>query len=267
MDIRSLHETELEILELFADVCRREGLSFYLTAGTLLGAVRHQGFIPWDDDIDAAMPRADYERLRAIASRAFPCEYFWQDEFSEQFYPFPFAKLRKRNTLAQEEGFIGWDMEQGICIDIFPLDAPPDSDRITDLFFRAEKAIAHALRLKLDGSQPCAYTKHPAKAVVLLVRRLPVAHIKRLRRALYRLEGLFAGGSMLITTGGAHGWRRESARAVWFEETVQLPFEGSLYPCPAGWDAFLTNMYGDYMTPQGQDGRDAHFMQIDTGTK
>lgn len=259
MDLKELQKTEYEILKLFAEVCEAQNLRYYLTAGTLLGAVRHKGFIPWDDDIDVVMPRADYDRLCGLAQRVFPKEYFWQDENTEKFYPFPFAKLRKEGTLAIEERFDGRKMHQGVNIDIFPLDVRPDDDRLAERFFRIEKLLIHVLNLKADPDMECGYEKGSTRFLVRILTFFPYSAIKGLRRRIRILGSEKGSGKKLITTGGAHSCRQESYDAAWFENSENLIFEDGKYSCPCQWHQVLSNMYGDYMKPSGMDGSDKHF--------
>ena len=114
---------ELELLQKFDEVCRKYNLTYYAYYGTLLGAVRHQGFIPWDDDIDVVMFREDYEKLQAVAPEEFREPYFFQNSYTDQMLWF-FSKLRDSRTTAIE--FPARNLHQGIFIDIFPLDDVPD---------------------------------------------------------------------------------------------------------------------------------------------
>ena len=118
---------ELDLLEKLQDVCARHGLRYFACGGTLLGAIRHKGFIPWDDDIDVVMFREDYEKLLEIAPLEFTEPYFFQTAFNDQKYSRGHAQLRNSNTTAilhTEKGC--YTFNQGIFLDIFPLDAVPD---------------------------------------------------------------------------------------------------------------------------------------------
>lgn len=264
MSLNELQKAEYEILKLFAKVCDEHQLNYCLTAGSLLGAVRHEGFIPWDDDIDVAMPRADYDRLCRIAKNVFPEAYFWQDENTEALYPFPFAKLRKYGTLAVEARFDGRCIHQGIGIDIFPLDVRPDEDRLAERLFRLEKLFVHIVNLKADPTMKCGYNKLISKLLVQMMTLLPISIIKWIRRKI-RIWGSRKGsGRMIITTGGAHSCSRESYEAEWFRSIVDLPFEDSRFHCPREWHKVLTNMYGDYLKPVGMDGSEQHFSYYST---
>lgn len=117
-----LHETLLEILDYVVSVCEENGLQYVLVYGTALGAYRHKGFIPWDDDLDIALPRKDYEKLIEIMKKSEQKKYLIQNESNEKRYYLPFSKVRKAGTLFAESIAQGMYSNNGIFIDIFPLD-------------------------------------------------------------------------------------------------------------------------------------------------
>ncbi len=124
-EIRPLQLKILEILQAVDKTCKEHNLRYYLTAGTMLGAVRHKGFIPWDDDADIAMPRPDYEALIANASQWLPKQYELICAENDNLYPLPFAKVQDAQTTMIERAHLKY--LGGVYIDIFPLDGMPDS--------------------------------------------------------------------------------------------------------------------------------------------
>ncbi len=256
-NLRRLQETELELLLEFGRVCEKLGLRYYLTAGTLLGAVRHKGFIPWDDDIDVAMPREDYDRLARCGEQSFPAGYVYQEYRTEPKYPFYFAKLRKRGTRVEEPALAGIDIEQGIYIDIFPLDWCRKGSRTAELCFKGIKLIDCALLSKGNPNFLFGYDKK-YRFLWKALRPLPSRRLFALREELRKLTG--CGGRALCTLGGRHGFQKESYDAEWFGKTVYGEFEGERFPAPAGWDALLQNMYGDYMKLPPKEERGGHFI-------
>ena len=120
--LRDVQKVQLEILLEFDRICRKHGLKYLLFAGTLLGAVRHKGFIPWDDDIDVCMLRGDYERFLTVCKDELSAELFLQTTDTDREYPLQFAKLRKNNTRFVEKSMSDLKIHHGVFIDIFPLD-------------------------------------------------------------------------------------------------------------------------------------------------
>ena len=116
---------ELDLLRVFADVCEKNDLEYFLDGGTLLGAIRHKGFIPWDDDVDVIMPRKDYDRLWKIANSCFEYPYFFQTSLSEKNFFRAHAQLRNSETTGFIQSDEKKDINKGIFLDIFPLDNVP----------------------------------------------------------------------------------------------------------------------------------------------
>lgn len=117
----------LELLSVIDGICRENNLRYYLFYGTLLGAIRDGGFIPWDDDADVVMPREDYEKLLSLPVSKWPDGYFLQSPYSEKYGRFAFSKLRKNNTACIDPHHRHIKMHQGIFLDIFPLDSIGES--------------------------------------------------------------------------------------------------------------------------------------------
>ena len=117
-----IHRTELDIMREIDRICRKHNLTYFLAYGTLLGAVRHKGFIPWDEDMDIMMPREDYEQFLKVASDELPLHLMIDSYPQNPRYFNPFAKVRNRNTLFAIRALQNYDGPQGLWIDIFPMD-------------------------------------------------------------------------------------------------------------------------------------------------
>jgi lipopolysaccharide cholinephosphotransferase len=122
INIRAVQKVELEILLEFDGVCKENNIKYHLFAGTLLGAIRHNGFIPWDDDIDVCMLRGDFEKFLTIGQECLGKDYFLQTYETDKNYINQFAKIRKNNTIFLQRDVVGTDIHQGFYIDIFPFD-------------------------------------------------------------------------------------------------------------------------------------------------
>ena len=119
--MNELQQKELDLLKEFVKFCELHNLTYFLIGGTLLGAIRHLGFIPWDDDIDVGMPRPDYDRFCELAEKHFVGDIFFQSYRSDKGYPYIFSKLRNSNTTFIEKIYRHVPMNHGVYIDIFPL--------------------------------------------------------------------------------------------------------------------------------------------------
>lgn len=258
---RALQEAELVILDELDRLARKHGLRYFITAGTLLGAVRHKGFIPWDDDIDVVMTTKDYKKLAKLAKTELSEGFFFQDERSEKGYPFFFGKIRKDGTEVREKILDSFDIHKGQYVDIFPLDKCPESPFFAKLLFKLTWFFSSALISKNNPSFVCGYEKPIARVTFNLFRRLPAGLLKALRHGVRNIFSFFSSGKRLATLAGTHGYPRESYESEWFSESVMLEFEGKEYPAPKEWHALLTSMYGDYMTPPRESERAGHFVK------
>ena len=258
---RDYQKEELEVLFEFNRVCRKLGLQYFLTAGTLLGAIRHKGFIPWDDDIDVAMPRREFERFRKEGVPLLKEGYFFQDYHSEPNFPYYFAKIRKQGTSVEEPILRSIPMEQGVYIDIFPLDCCPDSAKTAQLLFKGIELINCAVLARVSSEFSCGYRKWKMRSLWYILKHLPNQALFFLREVLRRGMGRLASGKCLCTVGGHHGYPRETYCAEWFQAVVPVEFESEVLPAPVGWEEILKNMYGDYMTPPKEECRQGHFQK------
>lgn len=255
--LSELQQLERELLELCLRLCRQLGLRCFAVQGTLLGAVRHGGFIPWDDDVDLALPRDDYERFLRQAPPLLPKGVFLQTRRSDPGYPMPYAKLRRGGTTFLERSVRQRKMHHGVYIDLFPLDNYPDS-AVSAAWLETKKML---LRLRLrelfdtsgqDGAAKRVLARLGCAATRLLWPR--VADAMEARERLYRSA---KPGRRLVSHGSPWG-RREIVERAWFESAVPLPFDGLSVPAPAGYDAYLRKLYGDYGTPPPEAERVSH---------
>lgn len=253
-------QESLEVLLEFRRVCEEIGLRYYLTAGTLLGAVRHKGFIPWDDDIDVAMPREDYDKLSKIGSKYFSEKYIYQEYHTEPNFPYYFAKLRKRGTIVEEPILRTIKMEQGCYIDIFPLDRCPDKDKVAMLFFKGIELVNCAVLARVSTEFVCGYQKSYMRFLWTVLKQFPNRWLFFAREIFRKIFGWMGTGEKICTVGGRHGYPRESYCTEWWNGTVSMEFEGHIFPAPVDWDKMLQSMYGDYMVLPPEGERTKHFI-------
>ena len=230
----------LELLTEFDRICRAHDIGYVLFAGSALGAVRHQGFIPWDDDLDVAMLRADYERFLHVAPGELADAYYLQGEFSDH-WPMFFSKLRKNGTACMER-FVPKDaaMHQGIYLDIFPVDNLSNSAFVGKLQFAASKVVI-AKGLSRRGY----LTDSGAKKLFMAgCKLIPMG----LARRIARLEGKKNTRQVHTFFGAASRYEKNIFPRQWFEQTARVSFEGKPFPVSADADAMLKQIYEDYMT-------------------
>ena len=248
----------LELLTEFDRICRDNDIGYVLFAGSALGAVRHRGFIPWDDDLDVAMLRADYERFLQVAPRQLGEKYYLQGEFSPH-WPMFFSKLRKNNTACMER-FIPRDeaMHQGIYMDIFPVDNLSDSKLGRKIQFAASKVVI-AKGLRRRGYLTDSRKKKLFMALCTLASRRWMHKIARLDKK--------ADTEFVHTFfGAASRYEKNVFPRSWFTERKTVEFQGRQVAISNHAHEMLELIYGDYMTEPPEEERrcKVHGVIVDT---
>jgi lipopolysaccharide cholinephosphotransferase len=243
--LQKLQQLEAQQLAAFADICERHNLRYYLVGGTLLGAVRHKGFIPWDDDIDVAMPRSDYNRFLDLAPRELPPEFELEIPSRIPKDPYYLTRLRRTNTVYESAYIRQFELPcTGVWIDVFPLDDQPRQDSLHQRLdgYLIERHLNRIIR-NYHNTGPISAG---GGAYLWLARRLPFEFYRRARDKIARRHE----GKNLpywLTYAGVFGYRKETFAKSVFEPPERLTFEGRLYTVPGDYQQWLTRMYGDYM--------------------
>ena len=232
-------ETLLTLLREFDRVCRQLDVSYTLFAGTMLGAVRHKGFIPWDDDVDVLMLREDYERFLAEAHTVLDQKtFFLQKEFSDH-WPMFFSKLRLNNTTCLETYHPKDPLtHQGVYIDIFPCDCARRSKMGRRIQFLASKVVI-AKSLWRRGYEASGFKK---KVFITLCRMLPQKPFLAIARG-----GSKTSEYVHTFFGAASSYSKNVYLREYFEFTEKLPFEGEEFSVSSHAGELLEILYGDYM--------------------
>ena len=256
--LKSHQNMMFEMLKEVDRICRKNEITYMLFAGTMLGAVRHKGFIPWDDDLDILMLRSEYERFLQIAEKDLNKEkYYLQKEFSTH-WPMFFSKFRCNGTACIER-YIPKDehTHMGIYIDIFPCDNLYENRIMRKLQFFASKIVI-AKSLGRRGY----ITDSKSKRIAIWISQIAPIHL--LKAFVVYKQGKTS--SMVHTFfGGASKYAKNIYPRNWFCRTVLQQFENGFFPIPEEFDEVLTQLYGDYMTPlpENKRGQKRHAEIID----
>lgn len=235
--LEEIKKIELEMLVAFDDFCIKKNLRYSLGGGTLLGAVRHKGFIPWDDDIDVMMPRADYE---IFVSEFNNSEYNKTMELKafeiDKTYKYPFAKICDKNTILLEESV---EQVLGIYIDVFPIDG-------FDLNWKKVFRKYNLLKTKLNFHL-CPSSSSRIKKFIKTIY-LKFSSSEKLQEKIKKLVSKcdYETSEFRGVIIGTYG-KKEIYDAFVFEDYVKLPFENKEFSCLKEYDKYLTQHYGDYM--------------------
>ena len=254
--LRKVQLTQLEIAKEIRRVCDENNIGYFLCCGTLLGAVRHQGFIPWDDDLDLGMLRPDYEKFCRIAPEKLGKRFCLQSWYTDDKYALPFVKVRMRGTEFLEAKATRLQ-ENGFFVDIFPFDNAPEGEEPRRVY---TKRLGDLFRMKL---MKCGWKPW--------MDGDKINWKKRLGYGLYQLKALTLGSDAIsaeydaLAASPAEGthlcrqrglYRLECYNRNWYESFVEIPFEGEAFRVPENYDAVLRTQFGDYMILPPEDERE-----------
>lgn len=262
----SLRDAQMLMVDILKDVhniCKKHGLKYFLDAGTLLGAVRHKGFIPWDDDMDIGMMREDYEKFIEIAKKELPDHLFLQTfETDEQYdiYHVP-CKIRYNGTILIEKGIAeNRDMHNGVYIDVFPYDSLPKKNYVYKLqrmlSYNILKSFIRIREIPDDLSFKNKITHAFYKFIIMLFP------YKRRKRFFDFLVSWNDVNSKYMGYGLDTVWSEYIYKKDDYFELTELEFEGNYFYGPRNYDAVLTQLYGDYMKLPKEEDRQWHAKEI-----
>lgn len=243
--LRKLQLEMLSILVEFDRICKKHGIRYFLSGGTLLGAVRHKGFIPWDDDVDVEMLREEYERFCCVCSHELEHSvFFFQDWHTDEHYCWTYGKLRKKETAYVRVGQEHLRQKTGICIDIFALDAmknQPFPLRVCEVMTRVCRKVLWArVGFKLEHVRW-------KKVLYSFLRYVPRTWTLTLFECVTQAFQSEKDVTFLVFTGtDSRSERGYLQQFEWFAKSVEVEFEGKMFPAPIGYDQVLRFWYGDY---------------------
>jgi lipopolysaccharide cholinephosphotransferase len=272
ISIKDIQKVQLEILLEFDRICKKNNIKYQLFAGTLLGAIRHKGFIPWDDDIDVCLLRKDYNRFISLCKLDLDSKYFLQTYETDRNYIMQFAKIRKNNTKFVERGTSQCNIHQGIYIDVFPLD-----NILPDKFIgKVQQKLLYILgRINLSRvKMHCIHAKKPIEKYLsfimhYILKLIPKVWTDRLQTKIaYMFEKQDTKYITHLTNGASYDrYIRYMVEKNDFENIIKVEFEGYKFPVPKNYHKILTNIFGNYKKLPPVDKRNSHhgIIHIDLG--
>ncbi len=252
--IKELQKIVMDMLLDISKVCREAGLRFYMAEGSLIGAIRHNGFIPWDDDVDIAMPREDYEKFLEIAQSMLGERYKIQHSTTVKNYWSPFIKVRliTDDPKFRQMHIAHLTEDNGPVVDIFPLDSVPKKTSLSQRINRKKIGLYRGMITRKLGCLPhntlssaAAYFLSRFFTLSTLHRRLGKLHVK------YNSPD----NKYIVNWASYYSLEKETFPREAFGEPMFVPFEEHEMPVPTDYDTVLKTIYGDYMTPPPEDKR------------
>ena len=266
-ELRALQLTTLEIMKIFVDICERHGLRYYMTGGTMLCAVRHKGFIPWDDDMDVGMPRPDYEKLQEIVREELPEGYGFLTYRQDTDYKRCFNRIVDKQMVVTNMSYAK-KLDEYVWLDIFPFDGLPGSwlgrwVHFWHITFLRFLYYASTFDQMVNLNRP-----HRKLYLKLIIRFLAATHFGswlNTRKIMDRMErGLmkypYDGSKYVVSLYGAYMTKEVMPLAI-MDNCADYPFEDSVFKGPKRYDEYLTRLYGDYMTPPQDKDKNKHNLE------
>jgi len=239
---------QMDLLYELDRICKKWDIPYFLIGGTLIGAIRHGGFIPWDDDIDVGMLWEDYARLKEACRQDLDPAYMLHDWESDPASPHPFSKLKICGTHYSEGLAADSEMNDGIFIDIFPYNNTPDNKLLRKVQAAQVAVIRKILLLRcgFDLSGDRIGRKILYGALQFVSRIFSVDKWKRIFTGVEQRYNKMSTATV-TNMGGSYSYERESKPRAILEKTTTHKFEGGIFSIPEDYDTFLRSCYGDYM--------------------
>lgn len=236
----------LEILRAIDKICRKHNIEYYLEGGSMLGAIRHKGFIPWDDDLDISVMKKDYPRLRKALLEELPENLIFQDSKTDNNYPLLFGKVRDKYSFI-EESDLSKLKEQGVYVDIFP------NEKVPSMWWKRKLDYPYghcyrAIHNYTDSKDKIkSYIVYPFAWILVQVTRF--------------INIFIPSDKIAYTYGCQMAYNNYSKNDVF--PLTHVPFEDMQVPVPHNYHAVLTALYGDYMQIPPEEKRRVHGTKIE----
>ena len=228
-------------------ICKKHNIKYFLGGGSLLGAVRHKGFIPWDDDADVMMLRKDYDRFLSVLPSELPNYLFAQTQENEKDSHFPFTKLRINNTLLSTEFTSRFpNIHNGIFLDVLAQDYTSNNAFLRKIHMKATASSRWLVLDKWRGTSVNANSRFSSLCANILRKIFPLGFLQKVQNKLISLHKNMKNPKYLFVSMGRNV-SRGAFPAEWLDEAIWVDFENAKLPIPKEYDKYLKYLYGDYM--------------------
>ena len=237
--LEDIHKVQLEILDVVDTICKENDIPYFLSGGTLLGAARHKGFIPWDDDIDLWMTRKSFKKFKKAIKTQLPNEYCSEDYFSQKQCPLSILKIEKKGTRFVEGVFAHIPLSHCVYIDIFPL------DKVWMPAYKLQTGILIKLQAIRDYKIRGVGKGQGNKLKDILYSLVPLSVCRTFTEFFMRCLNFLPLQQYNQLSHRGRYWPIFQKESI--EDLIDVEFEGKLYPAPRTYDKILSDCYGDYM--------------------
>lgn len=268
-DLKKLQNTEYEILHELKRICQKYELKYYIIDGTLLGAVRHKGFIPWDDDIDVALPRNDFIKLKNIIAEELPNEMEFKSYENDLEYHRPFARIVNQKVQIINHGFSEGKVEPA-WIDIFTLDGAPEKKVLMNIhkvrLLWRKVVIGWANYKDIQEAKPNRPIHE--KLLIYIGKTIKPGRFMNLTKQYEKLDRALMKypddkSAIYINLNGGESFKKMTMdKEYYFGAGIQYTFCGESFNGPCNGDAYLSRIYGDYMTLPPESERNKHATEL-----
>lgn len=267
-DLKKLRKVLLEIMEDIHTVCEENGLRYSLSGGSLLGAIRHKGFIPWDDDADLDMPREDFYKFAEKFTEKFHDKYWVHIPGRTDDYGVIMARIRKKGTIYREAGDI-YNSESGVFVDIFLIENTYTNKilrKLHELLCTVALGMVSCRNFYKNRKLFLSLSNNNTRAAVLfrfktflgfLVSWLPVKYVAKFAFSVFGMCKN-SDSELVVIPGGRKKFKGETFLRKDYCEYIKADFEGRQFNIPAGYYKILKQLYGNYMEIPPEDKREKH---------
>jgi lipopolysaccharide cholinephosphotransferase len=250
----------MNIMEDIHRICINNKIPYYLVAGSMIGAVRHNGFIPWDDDIDIAIPRPFYNKFLKIASKELKEHYKVNSFQTSNEYIYSFIKVEDTRTVVDFPWTSGCGLKEGLCIDVFVLDGTPRNKVMRSLYcYYIQRLIALKSALYMNEKHRPFIQKNVSRIFKYLIKIEKPAFLKFIDNQMKRFD--YEKSEFAVNYSGLYGKKEIVHKSIFGKPTI-YKFGKSEFYGVQNYDTYLTGMYGDYMTLPPIDKRRNHFNSV-----
>lgn len=263
IEIRDAQKVQLKILIDFDKFCKTHNIKYQLFSGTLIGAIRHNGFIPWDDDVDVCMLRSEYDRFLEISKEKLDKKYFVQNFDTDKNFQSQYSKIRLNNTRYVEYMVQDVDMHHGVFIDVFPYDNVKPTTlmgKVQRITLDKLKKINYCRVKRVNNSEKRAIWRGLKNLTYYILKLIPKSSMDRLIKKIsimFNNEDTEYVGELGISTR-KDMYERFMLKKQVFYDSIDWEFEGYCFPIPRDYDYVLTRNYGDYMSLPEIDEQQPH---------